>query len=406
MLFGIISPNLIIFNGALMEKERVKRKLAAIMNADVKDYSRLMRDDEATTVRTLNSYRQVMTTLILQHYGRVVDSPGDNLLADFNSVVDAVQAAVAIQKELKVRNAELPENRKMRFRIGINLGDVIVEDERIYGDGVNIAARLEGLAEPGGICISRTAYDQIEDKLPLGYEYIGEKYVKNIPKPVHAYRVLLEPEETPRRSRTEERPEHRQTLKEPGTIVIETRRRDRRQWTRKRFFRSLRAYCLVVGVLLIINLLKSPERLWVLWLAIPWGVLILLRWWQSIQSSSKDRDRPGEGAETPEQETRPPAGSGRTGTLVIQIEPKGKTRSREKKVNIRIPLQVLGAGMKLGSVLPSHAREKINDALREKGLDVDLFSLNRDDLGETLRSLGDLSIDVDREDRTVKIFYE
>jgi class 3 adenylate cyclase len=387
-----------------MEKERVKRKLAAILNADVKDYSKLMRDDEAATVRTLNSYRQVMATLILQHYGRVVDSPGDNLLAEFNSVVDAVQGAVAIQKELKVRNAELPENRKMQFRIGINLGDVIVEDDRIYGDGVNIAARLEGLAEPGGICISRTAYDQIEDKLPLGYEYIGEKYVKNIPKPIHAYRVLLEPEETSRRIKAEESPEHPKRLREPGQIVIEKRRRDRRPWTRKRFFRSLRGYCFVVGVLLIINLLKSPERLWVLWVAVPWGVLILLRGWQLIQASSKDR--PGEGDETPEEETRPPAVSARTGTLVIQIEPKGKMRDKGEKVNVRIPLQVLRAGMKLGSVLPSHAREKINDALKEKGLDVDLFSLNRDDLDEMLRSMGDLSIDVEREDRTVRIFYE
>jgi class 3 adenylate cyclase len=387
-----------------MEKERVKRKLAAILSADAKDYSRLMRDDETATVRTLNSYRQAMTTLILQHYGRVVDSPGDNLLAEFNSVVDAVQGAVAIQKELKVKNAELPENRKMLFRIGINLGDVIVEDDRIYGDGVNIAARLEGLAEPGGICISRTAYDQIEDKLPLGYEYIGEKYVKNLPKPVHAYRVLLEPEETSRKIRPEESPEHRETPREPGRIVVEMGRRDRRQWTRRRFFRSLRAYCFVVGVLLIINLIKSPERLWVLWIAIPWGALILLHGWQFIRAPSKHR--PEEGDEIPGEETRSTVASGKTGTLVIQIVPKGKMHHKEEKVNIRIPLQVLRAGMKLGSVLPSHAREKINDALREKGLDVDLFSLNRDDLDAMLRSIGDLSIDVEREDRTVKIFYQ
>jgi class 3 adenylate cyclase len=404
MLIGIITANSIIFNGASMEKERVKRKLAAILNADAKDYSQLMRDDEAATVRTLNSYRQVMTTLILQHYGRVVDSPGDNLLAEFNSVVDAVQGAVAIQKELKVRNAELPENRKMLFRIGINLGDVIVEDDRIYGDGVNIAARLEGLAEPGGICISRTAYDQIEDKLPLGYEYIGEKYVKNIPKPIHAYRVLLEPEETWRKIRVEESPEHRETLRKSGRIIIETRGRDRRQWTRKRFFRNLRTYCFVVGVLLIINLRESPGRLWVLWIAIPWGVLILLRGWQFIQASSKDR--PGEGDEDREEETRPPAAPEKAGTLVIQIEPRGKMHHRREKVSIRIPLQVLGAGMKLGSVLPSHAKEKINDAFREKGLDVDLFSLNRDDLDKMLRSMGDSSIEVEREDRTVRIFYE
>jgi len=135
-----------------------------------------------------------MTTLINQHHGRVVDSPGDNVLAEFASVVDAVQAAVAIQKELKVQNAKLPESRKMKFRIGINLGDIIVEGDLIYGDGVNIAARLEALADSGGICVSRTAYDQIEDKLPLGYEYLGEKIVKNIPKPIRAYRVLIESE--------------------------------------------------------------------------------------------------------------------------------------------------------------------------------------------------------------------
>jgi adenylate cyclase len=145
----------------------VKRRLAAIFSADVKEYSRLMRDDEVATVNTLNDYRELMKKLVKQHHGRVVDSPGDNLLAEFSSVVDAVQSAVAVQKELMVRNVALPDDRKMEFRIGINLGDVIVDKDGIYGDGVNIAARLEGLAEPGGICISRTAYDQIEDKLPL-----------------------------------------------------------------------------------------------------------------------------------------------------------------------------------------------------------------------------------------------
>jgi len=125
------------------------RKLAAIFSTDVAGYSRLMGEDEEATIRTLIAYRTVMTTLIEQHRGRVVDSPGDNLLAEFASVVDAVRCAVEIQKELKVRNAELPDQRRMEFRIGINLGDVVVEGERIYGDGVNIAARVEGLAEAG-----------------------------------------------------------------------------------------------------------------------------------------------------------------------------------------------------------------------------------------------------------------
>jgi len=133
-----------------------------------------------------------MGDLIQQHRGRVIDSPGDNILAEFGSVVDAVQCSVAAQNEFKARNAELPETRRMVFRIGVNLGDVIEEEGRIYGDGVNIAARLEALADPGGICISKTAFDQIETKLPLRYEYLGEQQVKNIAKPVAAYRIRME----------------------------------------------------------------------------------------------------------------------------------------------------------------------------------------------------------------------
>jgi adenylate cyclase len=179
-----------------MDTQEFKRKLTAVFSADVAGYSRLMGEDEAATVKTLEAYKQVMFSLIKQHRGRVVDSPGDNLLAEFASVVDAVQCGVAVQKELQARNADLPENRKMQFRIGINLGDVIEEQDRIYGDGVNIAARLESCADPGGICVSKTAFDHIETKLPLGYEYLGEKEVKNIAKPVGAYRVLMEPRVT------------------------------------------------------------------------------------------------------------------------------------------------------------------------------------------------------------------
>jgi adenylate cyclase len=176
-----------------MATQEVKRKLVAILSADVKGYSRLMGEDEKMTVRTLNAYKEVMTGLIQHHRGRVVDAPGDNVLAEFGSVVDAVECAVEIQKELKTRNAELSENRKMEFRIGVNLGDVIEDGEQILGDGVNIAARLESLSEAGGICISGTAFDQVENKLELGYEYLGEQTVKNIKKAVRVYRVLMEP---------------------------------------------------------------------------------------------------------------------------------------------------------------------------------------------------------------------
>jgi len=175
-----------------MATKDFKRKLTAILSADVKGYSRLMGEDEAQTVKTITAYREVMSTLIKQHRGRVIDSPGDNLLAEFASVVDAVQCAVAVQKEFHARNAELPENRRMVFRIGINLGDVIEDEKRLYGDGVNIAARVEGLAEGGGICISGTAFDQVESKLGLEFEFLGEQSVKNIKKSVRVYRVSME----------------------------------------------------------------------------------------------------------------------------------------------------------------------------------------------------------------------
>jgi adenylate cyclase len=177
-----------------MADEGFKRKLTAILSADVEGYSRLMGEDEDATIRTLTSYRELLSTLIQKHRGRVVDSPGDNLLAEFGSVVDGVRCAVEIQEELRVRNAELPENRRMAFRIGINLGDVVEEEERIYGDGVNIAARVEGLAEGGGICISGTVYDSIKNKLSLSYESLGEHTVKNISEPVRVYRMRVGPE--------------------------------------------------------------------------------------------------------------------------------------------------------------------------------------------------------------------
>lgn len=172
-----------------MELSNAQRKLAAILSAGVQGYSRLMGEDEEATIRTLTLYRDVISALIQRHRGRVVDSPGDNLLAEFGSVVDALRCAVGIQQELRERNAHLPSHRQMNFRLGLNLGDVITEEERIYGDGVNIAARLERLAEGGGICISGTVYDQVEGKLPFFYESLGEQTVKNIARPVRVYRV-------------------------------------------------------------------------------------------------------------------------------------------------------------------------------------------------------------------------
>jgi TolB-like protein/class 3 adenylate cyclase/Flp pilus assembly protein TadD len=177
-----------------MTAQEIKRKLTAIFSADVKGYSRLMGEDEVATLKTLSAHFQIMTTLIQKHQGRVLNMAGDNLLADFESVVDAVQCGVEIQKELRSKNVELAEGRRVEFRIGVNLGDVIREGDTIYGDGVNIAERVQSLADGGGICISGTAFDQVRNKVDLGYEYLGEQIVKNIALPVRVYKGLMEPE--------------------------------------------------------------------------------------------------------------------------------------------------------------------------------------------------------------------
>ena len=176
-----------------MPTNEFRRRLTAILSADVEGYSRLMRDDEDETVRTITAYRAAIAKLVEQYRGRVVDSPGDNILVEFGSGLDAVNCAVEVQRELAERNAELSENRRMQFRIGVNSGDVIQEGERIYGDGVNIASRIEGLAEGGGVCISGTVYDSIEGKLGLEFENLGEHEVKNIDKPIRVYRILSYP---------------------------------------------------------------------------------------------------------------------------------------------------------------------------------------------------------------------
>jgi TolB-like protein/class 3 adenylate cyclase len=189
-----------------MTAEKFKRKLTAILSADVKGYSRLMGTDEEATLRTLQEYKEVMASSIQHHRGRIVGGAGDSLLAEFASVVDAVQCAVEIQQVLRAKNALLEETRRMDFRIGINLGDVIEEGDTIYGDGVNIAARLEALAEAGGICISESAYQQIENKLPLRYDFLGEHEVKNISKPVRVYRARIEADAGPSKLGKQKKP--------------------------------------------------------------------------------------------------------------------------------------------------------------------------------------------------------
>ena len=175
--------------GHRMPDKRLKRKLAAILSADVVGYSRLMSQDEASTISTLTGHKEIMSNLIMENRGRVVDAPGDNLLAEFASVVDAVECACKIQNILVEKNGKLPEKRRMYFRIGVNIGDVIIEEGRIYGDGVNLAARLESLADSGGVCISGAVYDQVKNKTRFKYDDLGEHPVKNFEKPIQVYKI-------------------------------------------------------------------------------------------------------------------------------------------------------------------------------------------------------------------------
>jgi adenylate cyclase len=171
---------------------RVERKLAAILAADVVGYSRLMGEDEAGTHARLRDHRkEFIEPLITEHRGRVVKLTGDGILVEFASAVDAVECAVAIQNGVAEREAGEPEDRRLQFRIGINIGDIMLEEGDIYGDGVNIAARLESLAEPGGICVARTVYNHVRNKLALGFEPMGQHRVKNIAEPIDTFRVVL-----------------------------------------------------------------------------------------------------------------------------------------------------------------------------------------------------------------------
>ncbi|MDD9303649.1 MAG: adenylate/guanylate cyclase domain-containing protein [Desulfobacter sp.] len=212
-----------------MDDPNLRRKLAAIVSIDVKDYSRLMADDDVKTVKMLKVCRRIMAGEIEAYQGRVVDSPGDNLLSEFVSVAHAVQVAASIQAALNEKNKDLPPNRKMALRIGINLGDVIQDGDQIFGDGLNIAARLEGIAPGGGICISGSAFDQVKKLLPVGYEYLGEKSLKNISDKVRVYRVVTSP-------------------KAPSHVTYACKHDDPRTRKKKRIIFLVVCVCLALGL--------------------------------------------------------------------------------------------------------------------------------------------------------------
>src|SRR6202049_3527770 len=175
-----------------MEAPPLERRLAALLAADVEGYSRLMHGDEEATMATLSAHRALVDELIARHRGRIANTAGDSVLAEFASILDAVRCAIEIQAALQRANEDEPEERGMRFRIGVNVGDVMVKDGDIFGDGVNVAARLEGVAGSGGICISRGAHDHVMRKLSYRFEDLGEKSVKNIAQPIRVFRLICE----------------------------------------------------------------------------------------------------------------------------------------------------------------------------------------------------------------------
>ena len=243
--------------------DAVKRRLTTILCADVKGYSRLMDADEVATLSTLKEYREAITGFVARHEVRVVNMSGDSMLAEFGSVVEAVQCAAEVQRELAVRNGNLSNDRRMEFRIGINLGDVIVEGDDIYGEGVNIAARLEGLAEPGGICISGTVYDQVKNKLTLGYEFLGPQNVKNISDDVPVYRVALDGSA----ATTEQRGTDRAARSPGGDDKAHAK-----------FRRSAARMSIIVGFLFLINVITSFGSWWFVWPALGIGCYLAFRW--------------------------------------------------------------------------------------------------------------------------------
>lgn len=255
----------------------VQRKLTTLFCADVKGYSELMGRDEEGTLARLKAYRQAMIGLISRHHGRTINTWGDGLLAEFASPVEAVTCAAEVQRELRSRNEAETGQPAMLFRIGINLGDVMVDGDDLYGEGVNVAARLEAQAEPGGIAISRTVYDQVRNKLGLGFEFVGEREVKNIADKVEVYRVVLDAEGRAQAQPHDQKPYRPAALPpRPAEAAAAPEVMDRLAWQRRIWMRRAWQGGTLIVFLLAINLITNPNRLWVVWPAL--GIALTLAW--------------------------------------------------------------------------------------------------------------------------------
>jgi adenylate cyclase len=248
--------------------EKLKRRLTTVLCADVQGYSRLMEGDEASTLATLHRYRGTMAALIERHDGRIINTWGDAVIAEFPSVVEAVQCAVETQQELSSQDPQLPETQRMRFRIGINLGDVMVDGADIYGDGVNIAARLQELADPGGILISGPVYDQVHNKLSVGFDYLGRQQVKNVAAPVMSYRVTLNGTKEERRDTINE------VAAQPASNerLLRSRARSSSDWFAS-LPRPVAAVLVISGFLFLINAFSGLHEIWFHW---PTSAMLLI----------------------------------------------------------------------------------------------------------------------------------
>lgn len=247
-------------------RPHLPRKLTTIFCADVQGYSALVEQDEVGTVARLKSFREVMIAGIERHHGRVINTWGDGLVAEFASPVEAVFCAVDVQRRLRARNAEDPAIPPMQFRIGINLGDVMVDGNDIYGEGVNVAARLEALAEPGGICIAGSVFEQVRRKLDIGFDFIGPREIKNITEPVPAYRVLLDGQPGGMQLGPVGSPGAQAPARDDPDLDLAWARWRRRAWR--------------LGVILImliaINLITSPGTFWFIWPMLGMGLALAL----------------------------------------------------------------------------------------------------------------------------------
>ena len=267
-----------------------RRKLTTVFTADVQSYSRLMEVDEEGTLATLKLYRSAMSRLIESHDGRVINTWGDGLFAEFPSVVEAVRAAVDIQNDLAQRNAGRPRETRMQFRIGINLGDVIADGDDIYGDGVNIAARLQATAPPGGIVISNTVYDQVRNKLPVGFEFLGDLAVKNIDHEVPSYAVLIG--EGARARRHGRRRKETDPLAGFGSRAARVAV-DAVETVGRRGGLNLSPKLAKLGVvavfLVLINIFTGLDNFWAVWPILAFAVLVGLDWARGLPQPSRRR---------------------------------------------------------------------------------------------------------------------